>query len=128
MRDVFTNTARITHWLFAHLLCDRAAHKRLQDSLDRAVAEEFQGSEDALLEDHPRTIAGPPFAFLDSALVETGRLHVLPSSYRGGVEFPAADGKRTPVVRKGEMAVANVASPDGDERWIEDPKTFRIGS
>ena len=39
---VFTNTARITHWLFAHLLCDRAAYKRLQDSLDRAVAETFR--------------------------------------------------------------------------------------
>ena len=92
MWGVYTNTARVAYWLFAHLLCDRAAYKQLQDALDRAVAEEFQGSEDALLEAHPRAIAGPRFALLDSALKEAGRLHVLPSSYRdvqADVEFPA---------------------------------------
>ena len=39
--SVLTNTAHITHRLFAHLLCDRTACTRLQDALDRAVAEEF---------------------------------------------------------------------------------------
>ena len=56
-------------------------------------------------------------------------MRVLPSSHcdlQADAKFPAADGKGTFVVRKGEMAVANVASLHGDERWFEDPKTFRI--
>ena len=62
---VFTNTARITHRLFARLLCSCPTYKQLQDVLERAVAEELQGSEDALLEAYSRAIVGPRFGPLD---------------------------------------------------------------
>lgn len=124
-----TNLTRVSAWLLAHLLADRAAYARLQAEIDAGCAAEYASTE-ALLRAHPRTVNGPSFPLLDSALKEVSRLHLLPMSHRlvaDAVEFPAAGGGgATFAAAKGDHVMANITGIHWNETKFADPRVFQL--
>lgn len=124
---VFTNTSRITFWLFAHLLHDKDAYARLRSDVDKAVEDEFPDIP-SLIGAHPSVVNGPRFRLLDSAIRETFRIHNLPTSYRhvsSTVDFPSVDGG-TFSVKSGDIVVANTSGVHWDETIYPQPTEFHI--
>ena len=123
-----TNVGRVLFWLFAHLLCDKAAYARLQTEIDNAVQNEFGGELESLLMAHPRVISGPRFELLDSALKESLRLHELPMSHRTAeveVELPSGRGESLWVL-PGDHVMANVTAVHWDGARFQDPQRFAV--
>ncbi|KAL7277611.1 hypothetical protein ACG7TL_008538 [Trametes sanguinea] len=121
---ICTNLFRLTYWLFAHLLCDPHSYKRLREEIDRGVSDEL-GELSALLAAHPRVVNSGTFRLLDSAMKETGRVHLLPVSHRvarSDVELMSADGPFK--VHRGSVVVANITSAHHDAAKFEDPRAF----
>ena len=129
---VFTNVARMSFWMLAHLLADPAGLAQLRQAVRKAVDEEFVQPGRELLDAHPAVLMRPAFGLLDSAIKETGRMYILPMSYRNVKEdveipVPGDDGKGSTVwVRKGDVVAANVRAMHWDARWFEDPHVFRV--
>ena len=128
----FTTVARLSFWLFAHLLADPCAYERVQEAVVREVETEWVREGRELLDASPAALGGDKFALLDSAIKEAARIHLLPMSYRNvlrDVEIPVVDRdgrKGTFWARQGDVVVANVRAMHWDARLFDDPGTFRV--
>ncbi|GJE92688.1 hypothetical protein PsYK624_088430 [Phanerochaete sordida] len=123
---LITNVFRMTYWLIAHLVCDRADYMRMQEEIDAGVAHEFP-DRPSLLSAHPRAVNSTRFALLDSGMKETGRLYFYPFSRRiatADVEFRSASGPF--MVSKGSQVIAYNTGAHHNPDNFEDPKRFLL--
>ncbi|GJE92692.1 cytochrome P450 [Phanerochaete sordida] len=124
---VLTNLFRLTYWLLAHLLCDRAAYcAQLQAAVDVGVAATFPDPSE-LLHAHPRAVNGSHFALVDAAMKEAARLHLLPLSHRVARADVALQSARGPfVVPAGSTVVAYTPGAHLDPARFDEPGAFRL--
>lgn len=123
---MMSNTIHIPYWLMVFLLNDPSAATKIREEVDSELREHFGGDLKRLLA-APFTAVDDHFPLIDSAIKETLRMAILLSALReahADTEVISETGKIR--IRKGEMIMANVAAVHTDERYFENPETFRV--
>lgn len=122
-----SNLSRVSFWLLAHILANHESYARLQDSIDCGYKAGLEDSGHTLHNAPQTVIGGPSFLLLDSAMKEAGRLYTLPTAYRiVGADIELSVDSGTFWARKGDIVTANVLGMHWNERFFDDPSSFRI--
>lgn len=116
-----------TFWLWTYLLADKPAFSRVKDEIERVVVTKF-GDVDSLLQMGPPALEDPCFATLNSAIRETLRMILLPTSVRQATTDTSlvVDGGREYQLRKGDLIILDVRNMHMDDAAFPDSGTFKV--
>jgi len=122
-----SNLIQVAVWLLYYLITDRNMLSKIREEIHHSLDGNFSGIE-SLLEADPRALDNPQFPLLNSAIKETMRMVLLPSSVRvATADTQIKDERGQPIhIRKGEVILADVRSMHLNEEFYEDANTFKF--
>lgn len=127
MFALHSNSIRMSTWLLAYLLCDRALWCRLQQEVDSAISNHLDSKLENLLALPPTRFDQELFPLLDSALKEAIRLSTAPTLIRKVTSDCEViiDGNNSVEVRTGEYVLTNGCAINFDEEFFHDAAHFQ---
>jgi cytochrome P450 len=122
-----SNLMNASFWLWAYLLTDGSAFLKIRDEINTAIADKF-GDVESLLRAGLSAFDDPCFATLNSAIRETLRMIVLPTSVRQAVKDATlvVEGGREYHIPKGNLVVLDVWNMHRDEEAWAEAYTFKV--